>query len=337
MVSLVCPIYNEEKFISGFIDSILKQDFPQNEMEVLFIDGMSTDKTRSIINDYIKKNPGIRLLDNPHRITPYALNIGIKAATGDTIIRLDAHAKYPQDYIKSLVYYKNELPNAQNVGGICITLPCKYTNTAIAISKVLSSPFGMGNSYFRTGTDTIREVDTVPFGCFSKDLFDRIGYFDTDLIRNQDDEFNGRIINNGGKIYLIPSIRIEYFSRDKMSKIRRMFYQYGLYKPLVNKKLGSPATIRQFFPLMFLLFIIFGGILSFFSKIALCIYITILAIYLFIGLTLGCMNAVITYKPILTILMPYVFLNVHLSYGWGYLQGIYKVLGKKSYNVKSNR
>ena len=257
MISLVCPIYNEEKYISGFIDSILQQDFPKDEMEILFIDGISTDQTRDIIKGYMEKHSDIHLLDNPHRYTPYALNIGIQAATGDIIIRLDAHAKYPQDYIKSLLRYKNELPNAQNVGGICVTLPCKDTNIAIAISKVLSSPFGMGNSYFRTGTDSIREVDTVPFGCFSKSLFERIGYFDTDLIRNQDDEFNGRIINNGGKIYLIPSIRIEYFSRDKISKIRRMFFQYGLYKPLVNKKLGAPATIRQFFPLLFLLFLHF--------------------------------------------------------------------------------
>lgn len=337
MVSLVCPIYNEEKYISGFIDSILQQDFQKDQLEILFVDGMSTDNTRSIIGKYIEKHPEIHLLDNPHRITPYALNIGIKAASGDTIIRLDAHAHYPQDYVKSLMRYKQELPNAQNVGGICVTLPCKDTNIAIAISKVLSSPFGMGNSYFRTGTDTIKEVDTVPFGCFSKSLFEEIGYFDTDLIRNQDDEFNGRIINHGGKIYLIPSVRIEYFSRDKMSKIRRMFYQYGLYKPLVNKKLGAPATTRQFFPLLFLLFIIFGGILSIFSKLAFFGYIAVLLVYLFIGLVLGSMNAILTQKPSISILMPYVFLNVHLSYGWGYLYGIYKVLGKKSYSVKTNR
>ena len=337
MVSLVCPIYNEEKYIGRFIDSILRQSMPHDQMEVLFIDGMSNDNTRSIIQEAIKTHPFIRLIDNPHRTSPYALNIGIKAAHGDCIFRLDAHADYPADYLCALLRYKEELPNAENVGGVCITLPTNDSTKAIAISKVLSSPFGMGNSYFRTGTDNIREVDTVPFGCFSKDLFSRIGFFDTSLIRNQDDEFNGRIIKNGGKIYLIPSIRVNYYARDTIAKTRKMFYQYGLYKPLVNKKLGAPATIRQFFPLMFLIGLVVGGVLSIFSDPLRYIYFAVIALYLFIGLVLGSMSAIRCDRPLLILYMPWVFLNVHLSYGWGYLMGIIKLLCNKSFNAKPNR
>lgn len=337
MVSLVCPVYNEERYIGRFIDSILRQDLPEGQMEVLFVDGMSSDRTRSIIQEAIKAHPFISLTDNPHRTSPYALNIGIQAAHGDYIVRMDAHAEYPTDYLSSLLRYKEELPRAENVGGVCITLPTNDSTKAVAISKVLSSPFGMGNSYFRTGTDNIREVDTVPFGCFSRDLFSRIGYFDTSLIRNQDDEFNGRIINSGGKIYLIPSIRIKYYARDTIAKTRRMFYQYGLYKPLVNKKLGAPATIRQFFPLLFLLGLTVGGVLSIFFEPVRYIYLAVIALYLFIGLVLGSMSAIRTDRPLLILYMPWVFLNVHLSYGWGYLMGIIKVMGNKSLDAKPNR
>lgn len=337
MISLVCPIYNEEKYIDVFLKSITKQDYPKKDMEVLLVDGMSTDNTRNIINKYIKKYPFIHLLDNPQRTSSYAMNTGIKAAQGELIIRMDAHADYPLNYLKLLVHYSKTLENAHNVGGVCISLPCNKTNEALAISEVLSSPFGMGNSYFRTGTDQIKQVDTVPFGCFKKTLFDEIGYFDTDLIRNQDDEFNGRIIKNGGTIYLIPDIRIKYFARDKVAKIRKMFYQYGLYKPLVNKKLGAPATIRQFFPLLFLLGLVIGGITSIFFFWTRYIYFFVTSLYLLTGLILGGMVAIRSDKPSLILWMPYVFLSVHLSYGWGYLCGLYKIAFNKKYNVKYNR
>ena len=328
MVSVICPIYNEEKYITKCIESVLEQDYPTEDLEILFVDGLSTDKTR-----YNQ----IRLLDNPHRIVPYAMNIGIKAAKGDIIIRLDGHVEYPTNYISKCVHYLMTLPNAENVGGVCQTLPCNERNISQAIAIALSTGFGMGHSSFRIGSTEIRKVDTVPFGCFRKSLFERVGYYDYELVRNQDDELNGRIIKNGGTIYLIPEIKTKYFSRDKICKIRRMFYQYGLYKPLVNKKLGSPATARQFVPLLFLLGIVLGGILSAFSIYIMYIYFAVLALYLAIGLFIGCKYAVKYRRPMLTLLMPYVFANVHLSYGYGYLRGIYKILANKKFNVESNR
>ena len=337
IVSVICPIYNEEKYIEKCIESVLGQDYPQDRIEVLFVDGMSTDRTRDIVKEYSEKYPHIRLVDNPLQTVTHAMIRSIETAKGDIIVRLDGHTEYPSDYISSSVHYLETLPKAENVGGICITLPCNESNTAYAIATALSHPFGMGNSLFRIGAKDIHKVDTVPFGCFHKSLFERIGKYDTELTRNEDDELNGRIIKSGGYIYLVPTIKTKYYSRDKVSKVRRMFYQYGLYKPLVNKKLGSPATARQFVPLLFLLGIVLGGILSAFSIYIMYIYFAVLALYLAIGLFIGCKYAVKYRRPMLTLLMPYVFANVHLSYGYGYLRGIYKILANKKFNVESNR
>ena len=198
MISVICPIYNEERYIGKCIDSVLEQDYSKEDMEVLFVDGMSTDRTREIVVEYAGRYPFVRLLDNPGRIVPAALNIGIGAAKGEVIIRLDAHAIYPKNYFSVLVRKLNEL-RADSVGGVCRTLPVRDTSVCRAIAMALSSSFGMGNSYFRIGATKEMCVDTVPFGCFRREVFDKIGLFDEELVRNQDDEFNGRIVKNGGQ------------------------------------------------------------------------------------------------------------------------------------------
>lgn len=335
-LSVICPIYNEEKYIGPFLDSILQQDYPKDELEILLVDGMSKDRTRDIIVDYSAKNPCLRLVDNPQQTVPYAMNNGIMSAKGSIIIRLDAHAEYPSNYFSILVKKLDELENADNVGGVCITLPCNESPVAIAIAECLSNKFGMGNSYFRVGAKEVMSVDTVPFGCFRKNLFDKIGLYDTDMIRNQDDELNGRITKNGGKIYLLPDVEIKYFARDKISKVRKMFYQYGLYKPLGNKKLGSPATIRQFFPLLFVLGLVFGLILCIVFPILWPLYAAIILLHLLIGMFEGIKSAKRTGCKGCILIMPYIFMNMHICYGIGYLQGIYNLAFHKSFDVKSN-
>lgn len=335
-VSVICPVFNEEKFIEACIVSIIEQDYPQDAMEVLFVDGRSTDHTTEIIKRYMKQYPFIRLLDNPERIVPYALNRGLGAAKGEVIMRLDGHCTYPTNYISELVRYLYQL-NADNVGGVWNTQPAKDTPICQAIAQASSHPFGVGGSMHKIGASKIMETDTVPFGCYKREVFEKTGPFDTDLARNQDDEFNGRLQNLGGKIYLIPQVIINYTARDTLCKMRKMYYQYGLYKPLVNKKLGAPATIRQFFPLVFLLGLVVGGIASIFSPLILHVYCAILMLYLFIGLVVGSMGTIRTLQPLLTLLMPYVFLNIHLSYGIGYLVGIFNVVFKRPYQVKANR
>lgn len=333
-VSVICPLFNEEKFIERCILSILEQDYPQDKLEVLFIDGRSTDNTREIVSKYAEKYPFIKLLDNPERIVPYALNKGLEESRGEVIMRLDGHCTYPTNYISELVRYLYEL-NADNVGGVWNTQPAKDTPICQAIALASSHPFGVGGSMHKIGASKIMETDTVPFGCYKREVFEKTGPFDTDLVRNQDDEFNGRLLNLGGKIYLIPQVIINYTARDTISKMRHMYYQYGLYKPLVNKKLGSPATARQFFPLLFLLALVLGGIASIFSPFVLNIYLAMIMLYLIIGLVVGGMSAIRTYQPLLILLMPYVFFNIHLSYGFGYLRGL--VMGYKSINVQPNR
>ena len=306
-VSVICPLFNEEKFIERCIMSILEQDYPQDKLEVLFIDGRSTDLTADIVRSYTKQYPFIKLLDNPER-----------------------------NYISELVRYLYEL-GADNVGGVWNTQPAKDTAVCHAIALASSHPFGVGGSMHKIGASKIMETDTVPFGCYKREVFEKTGKFDTDLVRNQDDEFNGRLQNLGGKIFLIPQVIINYTARDTIRKMRHMYYQYGLYKPLVNKKLGSPATIRQFFPLVFLLGLLFGAIASCFSPLILKLYTAVLLLYLFIGLVVGAMGAIRTRRLAVMPLMPYIFLNIHLSYGFGYLRGIFKVCGNRKYNVKSNR
>ena len=333
MLSVICPIYNEEKYIARCIESIMQQDYPKDDLEVLFVDGMSKDRTREIIASYLPQCSCLRVLDNPQQIVPPAMNIGIREAKGDIIIRLDAHAFFPENYFSELVKNLVEL-KADNVGGVCRTLPVNDTVVCKSIANVLSSSFGMGNSHFRVGAKEVMEVDTVPFGCFHRDLFERIGYFDEELIRNQDDEFNGRIIKNGGKIYLLPQLVIDYFARDTIGKVYKMFYQYGLFKPLVNKKLGSPATIRQFFPLVFVLGLIVGPFFGFISPWFLIAYAGVLLAYFAIA-TMFSLRDTKNLKQIL--IQDWTYFVVHFAYGWGYINGLWKLLTHKSFVAKANR
>lgn len=333
MLTVICPIYNEEQYIVECMESILRQDYPKDELEVIFVDGMSTDGTRTLVADYAAKYPFIHLLDNPKRIVPTALNTAIRVAKGDLVARIDAHAKYPDNYL-SVLARKLQTLEADNVGGVCRTLPAKEIPLCQAIAAALSSPFGMGNSYFRIGADRDRQVDTVPFGFFRRSLFDRIGMFDEELIRNQDDEFNGRIIREGGKIFLVPEVVIDYFARDTIGKVSRMFYQYGLFKPLVNSKLGKPATVRQFFPLAFVLALIVGAGLCFVHRLFRWLYIAMLGLYLLLALWFG---KKLAKNWCVLLWMPIVFFVVHISYGWGYLRGLCKLVAKRGFQAQANR
>jgi len=172
-ISVIIPCYNEEKYISKLLDNLLQQDYPKDKTEIIFADGLSTDRTKDIILSYQKENSFIKLIDNPHRTVPHALNAAIKASGGEIIIRMDAHALYPNNYLSELLRKKTE-HRAENVGGICITQPVNGTLIARSIALAVSHPLGVGNSSFRIGASEEKEVDTVPFGCFSRDLFNRV-------------------------------------------------------------------------------------------------------------------------------------------------------------------
>lgn len=334
MLSVIVPIYQEEKYISKCIDSMLSQDYPKDDLEIILVDGMSKDRTREIVATYTAKYPFIRMIDNPERIAPCAMNRGIKEAKGDVIIRLDAHVYYPKNYFSLLVEKLNELPGAENVGALCDTLPVNDSITAQSIAAVLSSSFGMGNSHFRVGADKEMEVDTVPFGCFHKSIFDKVGLYDEELVRNQDDELNARIIKAGGKIYLIPQLVCEYYARDTAKKVYKMFYQYGVFKPLVNKKLGSPATVRQFFPLFFVLGLLVGPVVCLFLPVLWWAYFAVIMLWFILATSFSLKDSK-NLKRILT--QNWIYFVVHFGYGWGYIVGIYKILFHRPFVVQVNR
>ncbi len=333
-ISVIIPCRNEEKYIEKCIQSVLEQDYPKENTEIFFVDGMSMDKTREIIQEYSDRYSCIKLVDNPQKTVPYALNKAIENSIGDIIIRLDAHAIFPKDYFSTLVSYLIDL-KVDNVGGVVKTLPMNDRGVAKAIATALSSKFGMGDSSFRVGANEIKKVDTVPFGCFRRSIFDKIGLFDVELTRNQDDEFNARIIKNGGKIFLIPSVIIGYYARDTVSKVRRMFYQYGMFKPLVNKKIGSPTTLRQFFPLLFVIGLFVGAILSFVHPVFLVMYLSVILFYFVLSLIFAIKDCKRDFAQVLY--LPMIFFLIHFSYGWGYLRGIMKLILKQPFNVAVNR
>lgn len=335
-VSVVCPIYNEEKFIARCIETMLAQDFPNSEMELLFVDGMSKDRTREIVAEYAGQYENIHLLDNPQKIVPYALNAGIQVAKGEYIVRIDGHCSYPVNYISTLIHWAEKL-HADNVGAMLNTLPANDKPECQAVAIVMSHRFGVGNSLCRVGVKEVTQADTVPFGCFHRSVFERVGMFDPELVRNQDDEFNARIINHGGKIYLIPDLVIDYYARDSAKKLMRMYYQYGLFKPLVNKKLGAPATVRQFFPMAFVLGVVLGAVLSLLTSWAVYPYVAILLLYLLLAFGFAVQEA--WQRKVWQLLgwLPLMFFLIHVSYGWGYLVGIYKLLTCQKFSVEVNR
>ena len=320
LVSIIIPCYNEEKYIQRCLDSIIANDYPTEKMEILVVDGGSSDRTRDIIATNSQRYHFLRLLDNPEQIVPCALNIGLRAARGEIIIRMDSHATYPANYISGLVTWL-EKSGADNVGGLWRTLPANDSSIAQAIALGLAHPFGVGNAYYRIGATEPRWVDTVPFGCWKRELFERLGNFDEELIRNQDDEFNHRLLRQGGRILLVPEIVIDYYARDSLAKIWRMYYQYGYFKPLVARKVGGILTIRQLIPAALVLFLIITGSFGIWSQVMRSIFVFLVVCY-------GAVDLYFSLKVSMDkgvkvgILTGLVFPVLHCSYGLGFLKGV---------------
>ena len=321
MLSVICPIYNEAKYIDGCIQSILLQDYPKQQLEVLFVDGMSKDGTRNVVNEYSRRYPFIRLLDNERRIVPVAMNIGIKASKGDIIMRLDAHAQYPSNYFSVLVRELKRL-NADNVGVACRTDVLNKNPKALAIKEVLSNKFGVGNSTFRLGVNKVMEVDTVPFGCWRRDVFDKYGFYDERLVRNQDIELNKRIVRGGGHIFIVPDTYCTYLARETFKGLAKNSYGNGKWNILTvhYTKQFKSLSIRHFIPLLFLLSLIVPllGIL-FYTPF---FYLSILSLFAYL-LALCCVSLRLSARKRLDIFyLLAAFFVLHLSYGYGSLIGV---------------
>ena len=326
-VSVVMPVYNESSYINNCIESLLQQDYPHKEMEWIFVDGNSSDDTVQKIECYRQHYSNlIKVLNNPQRIVPYAMNIGIKASKGKYIVRLDAHSDYATDYISKCVKYLDTI-DADNVGGLAETKANGFVGNCIA--KILSSRFGVGNSKFRTNSKS-GYVDTVPFGAFRREVFTKYGGYDERLVRNQDNEMNYRIRKNGGKIYLADDIHLSYYCRNTIKGILDMAIENGMWNIITTKLCLGTMRGRHFIPLIFVLSIISFGLLGFTTS---CLW-RILGFELILYFTLDCIfsakqgNSLSEFFMILLL-----FPAFHIAYGIGGLVGIIKLFSKKYRNA----
>ena len=318
LVSLVIPVRNEEKYLAACLQSILAQDYPMACLDVVFVDGCSSDRTVALLEEAAQTHP-IRVLNNPQRTVPYAMNIGIRASRGEYIVRLDAHAAYPPTYVSGCIRVLRTIP-CDNAGGRAVTEGRGYMGQAIA--GALSTVFGVGNSKFRVSTRS-GYVDTVPFGAFRRELFDRIGFYDERLTRNQDNELNDRIRKHGGKIYMDADIHCTYYCRDSLRGIMKMGFQNGLWNVITMYLCPGSMGLRHFIPLALVLAALglpllglLTGLSFFYSLMALMwgAYATLDAFYSY---------AVVEkqgwrYMPVLPIIYP----AFHFAYGVGSLCGL---------------
>lgn len=322
-ISVIVPVYNEERYMHACIRSMISQDYPKEWMEWFFVDGMSTDKTWEILEEYRSQYPDlIRLYKNPDKTVPYAMNIAIRLAKGEYIIRLDAHAEYARNYFSKCVELL-ERTGADNVGGVMETK--SRTKVGGTIAKMLSSRFGVGDAQFRTnGKDGY--VDTVPFGAFRRDVFEKVGLYDERLTRNQDSELNYRIIHSGGRIYLSNEIKLAYYCRDTIAGITKMAATNGKWNIITSKFCPGSMRLRHFVPFFFVLSLIGLPLMAllchwfwYLLALELAAYFSLDA--LFSG------KAADSVKEFL--LLMFLFPAFHICYGWGSLQGIGKIVFHK--------
>jgi len=337
LVTVIIPCRNEEAEIGHCLDSILRQDEPEGGFEIIVADGMSTDRTREIINTRFLADKRVRLIENPEKTTPFGLNRAIKVSSGKIIIRIDVHTEYASDYIVRCVETLLST-GADNVGGPVATKGGGYIRTAVRAAY--HSPFAVGGALAHN-VNYEGEIDTVAYGCWRKELFDKVGLFDEQLTRNQDDELNLRIIRSGGIIWQNPKIRSWYKPRASLWSLFNQYRQYGYFKVLVIRKHKIPAKLRHLVPMLFLIYLELTAIMGVVgtglataggSKMAgligtagLYSFATGLLIYL-CAVTIASMSTAvkwgIRYLPIL----PIVFICYHFGYGIGFLEGMGRFL-----------
>lgn len=317
LVSVILPCRNESGYIEDCLKSILQQEMPDGDFEILVADGVSNDGTREFLERFSAENPKVRLLNNPGRIVSTGLNAALREARGEVIVRMDAHTVYAPDYIKQCIAILGET-GADNVGGPMCTTATTYKERAIR--AVFHSPFAVGGA--RSHNPHYEGfVDTVIYGCWRKSAFDRFGNFDEDFVRNQDDEHNLRISRNGGKIYQSPRIRSWYHVRDSFRAVFRQYMQYGYWKVLVIRNHRLPASIRHVIPAAFVGTLGLLLIAGLFWRPALGGAIGLAGAYLLSVLLASLLTAARTEWKLLPAL-PLAFCCFHLGYGYGFLRGL---------------
>ena len=324
-VSIIMPIRNEAAFIERSLGSLLMQDYPPERMEILVADGMSEDGTRQIVQHLIAKtsHPLVCLLDNPSRIIPTGLNRAIRQAKGQVIVRIDGHTLVASDYISEGIATLWRT-GADNVGGVASSVGEGWIGETIALAYSLR--FGVGGALFRRAT-TETEADTVYMGIFRRDVFDRVGLFDEELIRNQDIELNGRIRRAGGRIILSPQLRTTYFHRHSIGTLWRQNYTNGLWLFPTLAKTASALSWRHFVPLAFVSSLLLSAIASLTLPGGWLALIAIGGSYL-VATAVVSINAARKYGWRFVFSLPVVFATLHFSYGMGSLNGLSQRVGR---------
>jgi GT2 family glycosyltransferase len=297
-------------------------------LEILVIDGKSTDRTREIVEQYVKRHSFVRLLDNHKRILASAWNIGIRNSQGEIIMALNAHGVFRKEYISKCVKYLKEY-DADYVGGIIITTPRNDTEIERGIATALSHPFGVGNSYFRIGSERPTWADTAAFGGYRKGIFEKTGLFNEELARSQDMEFHLRLKKAGGRILLAPDMVCDYYIRSSFKEFCRDYFINGFWAIYPFKFAAMAVSWRHLIPLMFVMSLMISSILWLLSSYFKWILLFILGLYVLINLCFSFNLAFKKRNPQYILLMPLLFTILHLGYGLGSFYAGVKVLGSR--------
>ncbi len=316
-VSVVIPCRNEVDSIESCLRDVFRFEEPEGGIEVLVVDGMSDDGTREVLQKLVAVQPKLRVLDNLAGTTPDALNLGIKEARGEFIARIDAHTRYAEDYILKCIEVL-ETTGADNAGGPARTEASSRLQKAIAAAY--HSQFSVGGARFH---DPGYEgpVDTIPYGFWRAGTFERFGSFDKELVRNQDDEHNLRIVRGGGLVWQSPAIRSWYSPRPNLRLLFRQYMQYGFWKVRVIQKHRLPASWRHLVPGAFLALLLATLGLGIAWPWALAMFVGLLGLYMVAVLAASLMVARREGWALLPFL-PLVFPCFHFGYGLGFMIGV---------------
>lgn len=329
-ITCIVPCRNEEQFIAQCLDTLIAQDMPIGTMEILIVDGQSTDKTQLIIAEYSKKHLFIKMIPNPKKTTPVAFNLGIKHAQGEYIVLIGAHSTFNKEYVsRCLTYIKRD--NVEHVGGVGSIVPRSQTYIGKGFCFVFTHPFGVGNSLMRTGISQPTESDTASTGCYHKSVFEKIGYFNENLTRSQDIELNRRLKKAGGRIYVYPDLVCTYYARSSLKEVIPYAIKNGKWALLPFIWTESPVSIRHLVPLYFTAYLILGPVACHFLPKLWFIYLGILALYFSMALAASIQICKLGHRWKYLAVLPFLFFTYHVCYGIGSLMGLARVVSSAEF------
>jgi succinoglycan biosynthesis protein ExoA len=320
-ISVVMVVRNEAAFIASAIEQVLAQDYPREHMEIIVADGLSDDGTRDVLAGYQAKYPFIQVVDNPGRIVASGLNVAIERARGELIVRIDGHGRVATDFCTQVVNLMAEHPEAWSGGGPIVHAGTNRFGAAVAVA--MSHPLGVGLATHRF-PDYEGYVEGAHFPTFRKWIFDRIGKFDEGLVRTEDDEFNYRIAQAGGKIYVSPRVRYVYYVRDRLGKLFRQYFQYSFWRIPVIRKHKKPTTLRQVVPPLFFAAVFVLAILGAVLREPL-VAVALPGVYL-AALLLVAISVIPRHGIAVACLVPVALATIHFAYALGIAYGAFAAL-----------